>query len=156
TMQAPVLVKAGTDTYFGTRAGDYSGITVDPVTGTSFWAANEYARFFLSYWGTWIANFSLSAPPPPSAPHINSLSDSPDPSKRGGTLTLTANSVTGTVSSVSFYRDGNGNGTLDVGTDLLLGTDTNGANGWSVSVSIPSTFPLGTYTYFAQASGSLG
>ena len=47
-MQTPVLVKAGQAAYGATfdsspyRAGDYSGITVDPADG-SFWAANEYA-----------------------------------------------------------------------------------------------------------------
>ena len=40
TMSTPALVKAGTQTYSGTRGGDYSGISVDPLTG-SFWAANE-------------------------------------------------------------------------------------------------------------------
>jgi hypothetical protein len=76
TMQAPVLVKVGEDPLrlfvpIGEipgphRAGDYSGIAVDPVDGT-FWAANEYATAALSpelpisnNWGTWIANFSIT------------------------------------------------------------------------------------------------
>src|SRR5262249_38693063 len=34
TMQPGALVKAGEQEYQGTRTGDFSGITVDPVTGT--------------------------------------------------------------------------------------------------------------------------
>jgi serralysin len=63
-----VLVAAGQATYSTTfqegpvhRAGDFSGITVDPVTGTSFWAANEYATAPApNNWGTWIANFTVT------------------------------------------------------------------------------------------------
>ena len=42
----------------------------------------------------------------------------------GNNLTLTANNVTdsdGTVDAVAFYRDTNGNGSIDVGTDELFG-----------------------------------
>lgn len=68
-MQTPVLVKAGEAVYNCTfdsvpfRAGDYSGITVDPSDG-SFWAANEYAKTptdSRANWGTWIANFTLGS-----------------------------------------------------------------------------------------------
>ena len=55
-----MLVHAGVGTYLGTRGGDYSGISVDPVDGT-FWAANEFSRSSLDLWGTWVANFSISA-----------------------------------------------------------------------------------------------
>jgi hypothetical protein len=74
-MAPGVLVRAGQGTYLGTRGGDYSGISVDPVDGT-FWAANEYTRSTLDLWGTWVAHFSISssgagsraaALPPPSA-----------------------------------------------------------------------------------------
>jgi hypothetical protein len=64
-MQPGVLVHAGEGTYLGTRGGDYSGISVDPVNDT-FWAANEYSRASLELWGTWVASFTVGAPP--SAP----------------------------------------------------------------------------------------
>ena len=57
-------------------------------------------------------------------PTIGSLSVSPDPVTQGNSLTLTANSVAdsdGTVAKVEFYRDTNGNGVIDVGTDTLFG-----------------------------------
>jgi hypothetical protein len=70
-LQTPVLVKAGEATYQGDRAGDYSGISVDPVNPNTFWAANEYATNSSdpANWGTWIANFSLNGPEPDS--HIS-------------------------------------------------------------------------------------
>jgi hypothetical protein len=65
SMQPGVLVRAGQGTYLGTRGGDYSGISVDPVDGT-FWAANEYARSSFDLWGTWVANFAISSTGAPS------------------------------------------------------------------------------------------
>jgi autotransporter-associated beta strand protein len=68
TMEAPKLAKAGEQIYeiyslAGGRAGDFSGCMVDPSTGNTFWAANEYAILDStdSYpnWGTWIVNFSV-------------------------------------------------------------------------------------------------
>jgi hypothetical protein len=65
TMQTGVLAKTGEQNYQGTRIGDFSGITVDPSTGTTYWAANEYAIATtdpsLPNWGTWIANFGISS-----------------------------------------------------------------------------------------------
>src|SRR5260370_30865033 len=58
TMQQPVLVFAGHDVYQGGRAGDYSGTTVDPVDGITFWSANEYKPQDAG-WGTGIASSSI-------------------------------------------------------------------------------------------------
>ena len=70
TMETPVVVPAGTgkanykDFSSGGRAGDLSGINVDPVDG-SFWAANEFANTeATANWGTAIANFTISNPLP--------------------------------------------------------------------------------------------
>ena len=60
-VQTPQLAKAGEGTYYGSRAGDFSGLEYDPSTGT-FWAASEYAKTPANaYWGTWIAGFSVSS-----------------------------------------------------------------------------------------------
>lgn len=66
TMQTPVLVPAGTglanysDFSSPPRAGDLSGLNVDPVDG-SFWAVNEFANTeATANWGTAVANFILS------------------------------------------------------------------------------------------------
>jgi hypothetical protein len=65
TMETPVLVPAGTglanyhDFSGGGRAGDLSGINVDPSDGT-FWGANEFANTEnTANWGTAVANFTL-------------------------------------------------------------------------------------------------
>jgi hypothetical protein len=62
TMQAPVLVKAGETTFSGGRIGDYSGISVDPVAGSSFWVGKDYAteQHSKRNWATWVAHFSVS------------------------------------------------------------------------------------------------
>jgi hypothetical protein len=73
TMQTPKLAKAGARNYNAfdcdgippgesnvCRAGDYSGITVDPNFTDRFCAANEYATSASSEnWGTWLTCFSL-------------------------------------------------------------------------------------------------
>jgi hypothetical protein len=60
TMQKPALVQGGQGTYLGRRAGDFSGVSIDPANGT-FWAASEYSRGGSLLWGTAVANFSVSA-----------------------------------------------------------------------------------------------
>jgi hypothetical protein len=84
--------------------------------------------------------------------NIGSLSDSPDPITQGSTMTLTANGVNSLAAQVAFYRDTNNNNELDVGTDLHLGTDATGDDGWKLLVPIASNLPTGTYRYFAQAA----
>jgi hypothetical protein len=101
-VQTPVLVQGGLGTYFGSRAGDYSGLSVDPSTGT-FWAASEYSRGGSNYWGTAVANFSVSA---------------------GGTL-LTASSVQGGSGTSSSTTDLTGLpiSPLDAAVDQLYPSD---------------------------------
>jgi hypothetical protein len=86
----------------------------------------------------------LADDPSNSSPVVTSLSDSPDSVVQGATLTLTAVASDpdpgDAVDKVEFYRDSNGNGSLDVGTDSLLGTDTSSSGGWTWSGSTAS-FP---------------
>jgi hypothetical protein len=71
-VRTPILAKAGLRTYrafdcvIGSlfvddcRAGDYSGISIDPNFSNMFCAANEYASSKSSNnWGTWIACFAI-------------------------------------------------------------------------------------------------
>jgi len=63
TMRTPALVPSGTGqaTYKGQRAGDLSGISIDPING-SFWAANEFANNEdVDNWGTAVAHFSVTS-----------------------------------------------------------------------------------------------
>src|SRR5438094_10501306 len=64
-MQPLMLVKRGETNYQGGRAGDYSGISVDPVNPNTFWAANEYATLQTAIfnWASWVANFSMEPIP---------------------------------------------------------------------------------------------
>jgi hypothetical protein len=67
-METPVLVKAGESTYQGMRAGDFSGISIDPANPNTFWAANEYSSLAIATvnWGTWLAAFSVNGSDPGS------------------------------------------------------------------------------------------
>ncbi len=123
TMETPVLVKAGQAAYndgFGnpSLAGYYSGISVDPVLSTTFWAANQFAtNASPANWGTWIANFSLTSQPGGSSTTVIS---SPNPAVFGQTVTFTATvsataPSTGTPTGTITIRDG----TTTLGTAIL-------------------------------------
>jgi len=89
---------------------------------------------------------------------IASFSDGPDPVVYGSTLTLTANEVTasdGSIIEVTFYRDSNANGVLDLQSDDHLATDANPDDGWAWSGST-TDFPVGTSRYFARAQKDNG
>jgi len=57
TMQAPVLVKASSSSYSGSRWGDYSSVSVDPVDNRTFWSHGEYTAGG-NAWSTWTSNFN--------------------------------------------------------------------------------------------------
>jgi outer membrane protein assembly factor BamB len=84
-------------------------------------------------------------------PTVQWLQDSPDPVEPGGDLLLRAREVSdnGTIAAVNYYLDANANNQLDIGVDLLVGTNTDGSNFWGITITAPAT--PGTYTYFAQA-----
>jgi CSLREA domain-containing protein len=89
-----------------------------------------------------------------SPPVIGSLTASPEPVALGNNLTLTASNVVdtdGSVVSVQFYRDVNGNGSIDVGTDQFLGTGTQSGSTWTWT-GATTGFTLGTDTYMAVAT----
>ena len=70
--------------------------------------------------------------------------------------TLTAKNVNdnGSVASVQFYRDSNGNGVLDA-NDRLLGQGTRAGKTWNLS-GVPSEFNDGVNKFFVQATDNLG
>jgi hypothetical protein len=83
---------------------------------------------------------------------IAGLTVDPQAAFPGDTLTLTATGVgdtDGVVARVDFYRD-NGDGLLNPASDVLLGSDTDGTDGWSASASTGGLAP-GSYLYFARA-----
>jgi autotransporter-associated beta strand protein len=120
TMETPVLVPAGTGKanyadftstgFSGGRAGDLSGINVDPVDG-SFWAANEFANTdAVANWGTAIANFTVGPPP-----------DDSTVVEAGGTLELFAPSISFAAENLTL----NGTGVSE--TQLLTVSGTAGS-----------------------------
>jgi uncharacterized delta-60 repeat protein len=98
----------------------------------------------------------------PSQPLVGSFAASPNPVAAGSSLTLTASNLTdgnpnSSITQVAFYLDSNNDGTLEAGTDQVLGTATQTSPGvWTLSS--PSAFGLatGSYTLFAQAQDSYG
>jgi hypothetical protein len=61
TMETPVVAFQGASNYTVPRAGDYSGISVDPSNGLTFWAANEYKGASFSTWNTGLASFDVAS-----------------------------------------------------------------------------------------------
>ncbi|KKK57645.1 hypothetical protein LCGC14_3052390, partial [marine sediment metagenome] len=81
-------------------------------------------------------------------PAVGALLDTSDPVARPGLLALEAQGVSdadGTPVLVEFYDDANDNDLLEPGVDTLIGTDTNGADGWSISVNTTG-WTLGQHT----------
>ena len=90
-------------------------------------------------------------------PTIDSLVASPDPATQSGSLHLSVAGVTdtdGTVTAVEFYRDANADGVLQVASDMLLGEDAFGCDGWSWTGAV--SWGEGHQTYFARAQDDLG
>ncbi len=92
-------------------------------------------------------------------PVIQGLTASPNPVIAGNNVTLTGSGVgdpDGTVASVSFYRETNGTSGLQTGSggDTLLGTDSNGTDGWTIASSTAGL--AGSFAYYAQARDNGG
>jgi hypothetical protein len=84
---------------------------------------------------------------------ITSFTATPNPLAVNTSVTLSASGInsnpTTTIAQVAFYLNANGDGTLEPGTDTLLGYGTNVGGTWSFSFN-PTT--SGTFTL--QAVGS--
>lgn len=70
--------------------------------------------------------------------------------RRGRDITLTLNNVTGSSPAVTFYRDTNGNGVLDIGTDEPLGNGTANGDDYSLAFTIKPEWGAGTQRFFAR------
>jgi hypothetical protein len=96
TMQTPVQTHAGNSPYTQNRAGDYSGITVDPIDGYTFWAANEYKGTVLGIFSTGIAAFGVSpsgAAPSARLPRAVAFLNRANPSPAAGADTSAPSTV---------------------------------------------------------------
>jgi hypothetical protein len=100
----------------------------------------------------WSEPVSAAAAVENAVPVVTGFSAAPNPVPRPDALTLTADGVSdpdGSVASVEFYRDANGDGQWDAG-DVLLGADVDGGDGWSWSGGTADWTP-GQHTFFARA-----
>jgi len=146
-------VDVGVDQLLGTDTSSAGGWKCTTGTGSFPLGASRFLARAQDNDGAWSDAKSITVTVENAAPHIDSLSDSPDPVIRPNTLTLTANGVSdadGSISWVEFYHDKNSNGVLELGIDTYLGLDLDSAGGWKWSGSTAS-LPIGTNRYFARA-----
>jgi uncharacterized repeat protein (TIGR01451 family) len=151
TMETPVLVPAGTGQanyadFSPGRAGDLSGINVDPVDG-SFWAASEFANTeATANWGTAIANFTISNPLGSADMAVTASGPSSVTAGTSATYTITlANNGPNAAQGVVLTD------TLPTGSTFGSMTQTAGSDGFTLSQSGGSATETATGTI---ASGS--
>jgi uncharacterized repeat protein (TIGR01451 family) len=167
TMETSVLVPAGkgqanyADFSSGGRAGDLSGINVDPSDG-SFWAANEFANTeATANWGTAVANFTLSNPLPSTDMAVTASGPSSVTAGTNATYTITItnngpNAAQGVVLSDTLPA-----GSVFVSMTQTAGTDsfTPSQSGGSATETATANIASGssdTFSLVVSAPSSLG
>jgi len=145
----------------GTAESTFYSYTISPsllVNGTNTLAVEVHQSDLTSSDISFDLELSYTAPVPNVAPTITSISDSPDPVAPGGNVTLTANGAAdsdGSVASVAFYRETNGTAGLQIGSDLLIGTDTSSTGGYTATFSTAG-LAAATYTYYGIVTDNKG
>ncbi len=91
------------------------------------------------------------------APVLEGFAPSTSQVGRNSPFTLQFANVTddASVARIDFYRDTNNNGTFDLGTDTLIGSDTSAEGGWNLATGT-ADFALGTARFFARATDGDG
>src|SRR5207302_392645 len=151
----------------GSRWGDYSSMSIDPVDDCTFWYTNEYLTANGSFnWKTRIASLKFTSCGPPGSPSATTLISSLNPSALGQAVTFTAtvtSSATGTPTGTVTFQDGAsalGTGTLSGGTAtfttsaLTAGTHSITAIYGGDANFTGSTSPILTQTINQTASSS--
>jgi subtilase family serine protease len=128
--------------------GYAAGTGYDLVTGRGTPIVNKVAVD--------LAGGSSSTP----TPSIGSLSGSPSTVQTGNAFTLVAANVTetgGTINSVTFYRESNGQSGLQTGSggDTVLGSGAQAGTSWTINAGTAG-LSAGTYTFYAVATDSTG
>jgi len=167
TMEASVLVPSGhgvanySDFSSGGRAGDLSGISVDPGDG-SFWAASEFANTdATANWGTAVANFNLSNPLGNADMAVTATGPSSVTAGTNATYTITLTNNGPTAAQGVVLTD-----TLPTGSNFISMTQTGGTDGFTLNQSggtatetASGTIASGasdTFTLVVAAPSSLG
>jgi hypothetical protein len=93
------------------------------------------------------------------SPKVAAVTAAPNAALVGATFSLSAAATDGdgSIAKVGFYRESNGVAGLQTGSggDTLVGTDSDKAGGFSVSVKT-SGLAAGSYTYYALATDNAG
>jgi uncharacterized repeat protein (TIGR01451 family) len=136
TMEASVIVPSGTgvanysDFSTGGRAGDLSGISVDPGDG-SFWASSEFANTdATANWGTAVANFNLSNPLGNADMAVTATGPSSVTAGTNATYTITITNNGPTAAQGVVLTD-----TLPTGSNFVSMTQTGGTDGFTLNQS---------------------
>jgi len=145
---------------FASSDPDVAGVTVNTAAFTCgmnrFFARVQSATAPL-VWSAYVVEDVLIIGPPV----IESLQATPDPAVRGQFIDLQAidvldpKAVDGEPAAVEFFRDSNGNGALEPGSDSLLAVDGAGDDGWGVNDIDTSGLVLGTHVFFARAQSAV-
>jgi hypothetical protein len=134
--------------------GQYVALVAAPANGGSY----RYLARALDNAGAFGATKTLTTVVT-SPPRIGNLTASPNPVSRGLAFTVTATDVVdddGTIASVAFYRDTDGDG-LVTSADKLLSTDSSSSNGWKTSLSSTSgSLVVGVNRILAVAKDNKG
>ncbi len=147
---------ASTDTLLGSDASATGGyLLVTSTSGFTVGTNRLFVRAIDSDGG--VGATATTTVVVNAAPTIASVTASAGSVARRSTFTLTANTPAdsdGTIASVSFFRDANGNGTYET-SDTLLGSDTLATGGYTFLVNTTG-FAAGTNTFFARTTDNNG
>jgi len=146
------VLDAGTDLLLGTDTSSTNGWTWAGSTGG--FATGTNRLFAVAADNAGLGSNAVSASVQIKVPPvIDSLWAADVDVTTDQSISLRAEGVRdadGQVSAVDFYRDVNGNGQLDLGADLLLGSDTTQSDGWTWSGSA-GAFGAGSHRFLAVA-----
>ena len=168
TMQTAVIVPSAqgqanyTDfaTSSGHRAGDLSGINVDPVDG-SFWAANEYANTqATANWGTGIVNFRPNGPSNPADLAVSVTGPATVTAGQNASYTVTLNNNGPNAASGVVLSDLLPSGSTLVSMTQISGSDvfSLGQSGATITETASAAIASGSsdsFTLVVTASASL-
>jgi hypothetical protein len=133
----PAVLK-GSTSYTINRAGDYSGTSVDPSDGTTFWSANEYKG--ISTWNTGFASYSPSQVV--GTTHYGVIPDT-NPVTAGTPFTITVEALDSNNNVVTDYQgtvhftSNDPNASLP--GDYTFTTGDNGVHDFSVTLETAGT-----------------
>ncbi|MCP4377423.1 MAG: fibro-slime domain-containing protein, partial [bacterium] len=152
--QFHVAIKAGSDTDHGGTSDGWQ-LLEDGAAGVLI--SSDIDAFFVDE-PTDTGTVTVTIQGVNDAPEVGLFVISPGLMLTDQDVSLVAFDVTDvddSIDSVSFYRDANADGQLNTLTDTFLGTSDVDVDGWEIVVS-PSSWAVGTHTFFAQAMDTSG